>query len=203
MQFKTRKSKVNEIQISHKNDELKETECAKFLGMHLEQNLSWCSHVKYLTNKLNSLNFAMKILSSSTNMETRKVVYHSYFESVVKYGIIFWGNSSKMVKVLTLQKAIVRSMCNANPKESCRPLLKNLNILSIPCLYIYELIIFVHRHPELFAENNFKHEYSTRNKENFMLPTHRLKLFSQTPEYMGMKIYNILKNKKILSTNQN
>jgi hypothetical protein len=47
--------------------------------------------IQYITPKLSSACFAMRIIT-----ETLKVVYFAYFHSIVSYGIIFWGNATQI-----------------------------------------------------------------------------------------------------------
>ena len=61
-----------------------------------------------------------------SNINTLKSVYCAHFPSVIKYGIILWGNSSNRGKTFTLQKKIDRIMAGAQPKTSCRSLFKQL-----------------------------------------------------------------------------
>jgi hypothetical protein len=35
------------------------------------------------------------------------VVYFSYFHSIIKYGIVFWGNSTNDSRVFKLQKRVI------------------------------------------------------------------------------------------------
>jgi hypothetical protein len=62
---------------------------------------------------------------------------------VIKYGIIFGGNSSNSGRIFTLQKKIIRIMAGAQPVTSCRSLLKELQVLPVPCLYILSLMSFI------------------------------------------------------------
>jgi hypothetical protein len=71
------------------------------------------------------------------NINTLKSIYFAYFHSTIKYGIIFWGNSTNSKKVFTLQKKTTRIMVGAHSRVSCRSLFQHLEILPIPCLYIY------------------------------------------------------------------
>jgi hypothetical protein len=52
-----------------------------------------------------------------SNTETLKSIYFAYFHSIMKYGIIFWGNASYSKKIFTLQKKIVRLMAGAKPRD--------------------------------------------------------------------------------------
>jgi hypothetical protein len=56
------------------------------------------------------------------------VYVHAYFYSIIKYGIIFWGNSSNSGKIFTSQKKIVRITAAAQPGTSLRSLFKQLNL---------------------------------------------------------------------------
>jgi len=38
------------------------------------------------------------------NVETLKAVYFVHFHSVIKYDIIFWGNSTTILKVFIVQE---------------------------------------------------------------------------------------------------
>jgi hypothetical protein len=64
----------------------------------------------------------------------------------MKYGIIFWGNSSDSKKEFTLQKKIVRIMVGVKPQNSYRDLFKRLQILPLPSEYIFSL-------PNFFISN--------------------------------------------------
>jgi hypothetical protein len=59
--------------------------------------------------------------------------------SVMKYGIIFSGNSSNTKKLFTLKKKIIRITVGAQPRTPYRSLFKKLEILPIPCQYIFSL----------------------------------------------------------------
>ena len=67
-----------------------------------------------------------------------KSIYYTSFHSVIKSGIIFWGNSSNSGKIFTVHKKIVRIMVGAQPRTSCRGLLKHLEI------YLYHASIYFH-----------------------------------------------------------
>jgi hypothetical protein len=41
------------------------------------------------------------------SLNTLKDIYHSYFHSVMTYGLIYWGNSSYAEKVFKMQKRVI------------------------------------------------------------------------------------------------
>jgi hypothetical protein len=68
----------------------------------------------------------------------------------MKYGIIFWGNSSNGKKLFTLKKKIVSLMACAKPRISCRSLFKRLEMLGLQCEYIFLLMNFIVNNKNIF-----------------------------------------------------
>jgi hypothetical protein len=77
---------------------------------------------------------------------------------VIKYEIIFGGNSSSSGRIFTLQKKIIRIIAGAQPVISCRSLLKKLQILPVPCLYVNVYLWHV-PHPTVFMTHLWIHEF--------------------------------------------
>jgi len=86
---------------------------------------------------------------------------------VIKYEIIFGGNSSNSGRIFTLQKKIIRIIADAQPVISCRSLLKELQILPVPCLYVLSLMNFIIIYQVNFQTNSSIHNINTRNKHHF------------------------------------
>jgi hypothetical protein len=51
--------------------------------------------------------FAVRRLSHVVSIDALKTSYYAYFHSLIKYGIICWGNSSNANKVFVFQKRVV------------------------------------------------------------------------------------------------
>ena len=73
------------------------------------------------------------------SQDALKSVYHSYFNSLISYGINFWGNSSYSPHIFLLQKKVVRIIKGSRPRDSCRELFKHLRILPLQSQYILSL----------------------------------------------------------------
>jgi hypothetical protein len=88
------------------------------------------------------------------NTEVLKSIYFAYFHSVMKYGIIFGGNSSYSENIFTLQKKIIRPIPGVKPRNSSRNLFKWLEILTLQCEHIFFLMIFIVKNKEFFPTNS-------------------------------------------------
>jgi hypothetical protein len=105
--------------------------------MQLDNHLNWKDHIDQIIPKLSAAYYAVRQMYHICNNNTLKSIYFAYFHSVIKYELIFWGNSPNSKKVFTLQKKVIRIMFGAHPRTSCRRLFKKLEILSVPSQYIY------------------------------------------------------------------
>jgi hypothetical protein len=104
LQFKTinQDDLDTDIGLSHK--QIFNSECTKFLGLIIDNKLSWKDHIDYLTTKLSSTCFIMTVIKPLLSLNTLKMIYFSYTHSVMTYGIIFLGNSPHSIKFYNPKK---------------------------------------------------------------------------------------------------
>ena len=115
-------------------------------------------------------------------------------QSIISYGIIFWGNAADcyLNRAFILQKRALRNICQVPPRTPCRQIFIDPKILTLTSIYILETLCFVKRKPEIFNENLLNHKYNTRNKNNFKPPAHKTAKYEKSPHYMGVVMYNKL-----------
>jgi len=92
--------------------------------------------------------------------------YHSLSHAVMTYGIIFWGNSSHSIQVFRMQKNAIRIIMGHCNRESCRNVLKELNILPLVSQYILSLLTFVSNNREQYFTDSEIHNINTRHNSN-------------------------------------
>ena len=131
-------------------------------------------HIDVFLHKLSTVCFLMRKLYYTLNINDLKTVYFAYYYSLVKYGIICWGNVSVSNKVFVLQKKIIRIMIGVGPSHTCRGLFKKLNVLPIPCVYIFTLMMFFINNVEKFQTYSSVHMVNTRNNEELHRPVANL-----------------------------
>jgi hypothetical protein len=67
-----------------------------------------------------------------------------------------------------------------------------LEILPLPCEYIFTWMNFVINNQELFHTNSAIHSVNTRNRDHLHRPTAYLSCFHKSGYYAGIKIFNSL-----------
>jgi hypothetical protein len=93
--------------------------------------------------KLSSACFLIRRLYYTLNSDSLKLVYFAHFYSIVIYGIIFWGNQRDVNKPSILQNRVLRLVIGLGCRSSCTAWFKQLEILTVQCLYILSFVMFV------------------------------------------------------------
>lgn len=164
----------------------------KFLGVHVDELLGWKAHCEQLISKMGSLAFLFRNLRNILNQQQLVNLYHGYVESRLRYGICLWGHSTSSQSVFIAQKRVLRCLSNIPKRYSCRNIFVKHKILTLTGILIYELglYIFTYRNNFKIVSNN--HTINTRQKNNFHIPFARLKITSNSPHILGLKIFNHL-----------
>lgn len=163
-----------------------------FLGVMVDGRLNWSEHVSSLTPRLGSAVYTIRRIKQLVTHEAAKLAYYANFHSVASYGILVWGGSPGLQMVLKLQKRAVRALCGLRSTDSCREVFIKEKIMTIVNVYILCCIKHVYRNRSEIKTNADFHGYSTRHRDDFTIPHHRLKQTQQSPVYCGVKFYNKL-----------
>jgi hypothetical protein len=164
----------------------------KFLGLTLDNSLSWNKHIEAIVPNLSSATFAMRIVQPLLSLDSLKLIYYSYFHSILSYGIIFWGNTPHSNVIFKMQKKIIRIMTGMRNRDSCREKFKKLKILPLQSQYLLSLLLFVAENTDHFRLNSEIHGFDTKSKYNLHLPSSKLTIFQKGPYYSGIKAFNNL-----------
>lgn len=77
-------------------------------------------------------------------------------------------------------------------KDSCKQHFIDLNILTLPCLYIYCTIIFLIQHDNKLLTTDNIHNHDVRCKSKIRTDLCKVNKWSHGPMSMGIKFYNKL-----------
>ena len=65
------------------------------------------------------------------DVEPARLVYFSYFNSIMSYGILLWDNTAGIQPIFVLQMRAIRAIYNLDPKDSFKQKFKEINILKV------------------------------------------------------------------------
>lgn len=179
------------MNINFEGHKLKSTNTIKFLGIWIDQKLNWKNQVENVCKKINRFSYALYKLTKVATKNTALTAYFAYVESVLRYGLILWGNSTDANKAFIAQKKCIRAICGTAPDEPCRRLFKSLNVLPLPCLYIFEIAKFVKLNMYYFRQAKDVYTRNTRNGNRIVSEiVPRSARFKKNCFWMCMLIFN-------------
>lgn len=187
----SRNNKSYPAQIKVNNVDVALTNSTKFLGVTIDQHMSWADHVQVLCGKLSKVCYSIKELKKVVDESTLLTAYYGNFYSLMSYGILFWCGSHSQ-EVFIIQKRVIRIIAGYGVLESCRGLFRRYNILTVYGVYLYESLCFVYKNKDTFREAMTNHQHNTRHRNNFCYPLHTSNLLEKGCYYMCLKWYNLL-----------
>lgn len=181
--------KQNNISV---RDNLNLQESVKMLGVTFQSDLGWFGHIDNLCDKLKKCCYALRCLKTSCSQKILLTLYYANIHSQLRYGILIWGTSHCAQRAFIIQKYAVRIIMGLNKFDSCRSSFKDLKILTVANIYIYEICCFVFANKSIFLANQVNHDHLTRYKNNFLSDQHSTSLYQKGAFFNGCKIFNSL-----------
>jgi hypothetical protein len=114
------------------------------------------------------------------------LIYHFIFHTVMRYGIIFLGNSCHNIQIFQMQKRVIRINTDCGNSNSCGILFKKQKILPLMSQYILSLLMFVVNRYQ-FLINSEIHNVNTRHSFNFHLVLENLDIYQKGVYYLRIK----------------
>jgi hypothetical protein len=89
IEFITKNSFHIDVNIGCDNKLIYSTSNLKFLGLIIDNTLTWKGHIEMIVPKLSAACFTVRAVKSLVSRDT--LMIYSYFRSIMNYGLIFWG----------------------------------------------------------------------------------------------------------------
>ena len=104
-----------------------------FLGLLLDENLSWKHHLSELSKKLArtcGIFFKVRHLLPTNVLVS---LYYSLFASFLQYGIVVWGHTydTYIKPIFILQKRVIRAIAFKNLSTPSTPIFLELHLLKL------------------------------------------------------------------------
>ena len=199
------KHTVLPIDICIDNMVINSTNSVKYLGLYIDNKLSWKYHIDYLCKIISRNMGIINKLKAFFPHHILFSLYNTLILSYINYGILAWGSAAATTinRLLILQKRALRIVNNSHYFAHTNPFFVKHKSLKINDLYNLQLGSFMFQlvHNELpkcltsmFTSNKLVHSYSTRQASLFHIPLTRSSLAQRTTKYTGPKLWNSLDN---------
>lgn len=119
----------------------------KYLGVILDDKLTFKNHAVALANRVRKMIHVMKILRDIADGGILKMVYLTLCQSVINYCILAWGgaNSSVLILVERAQRAVLKVALRRPRWYSTISLYNDTQVLSVRKLYVLRSSMFTHK----------------------------------------------------------
>ena len=107
------------------------TSCDKILGIHVDHNLNWHNHFKFLSKKISSYLWLLSKIRTYVSIDHRLLFYNAYIKPHFDYCSMIWSNSSNVNinKVTKLQRRACKIILG-HEYSDLNGALEKLNMLS-------------------------------------------------------------------------
>lgn len=131
----------------------------KYLGILIDKNLNWKAHIDSLKNRIRKLIPLFKKVRHLGCTHTTKIVYYALCRSLISYGIIAWGGTSKttLLKLERAQRIIMKVILFKPLRYPTSELYKEFKILSVRQLFIKVAIMKQHKLSRDYYSNRRPH----------------------------------------------
>ena len=146
---------------------LKRVKSVKYLGVMLDENVTWNEQIEFLSTKLSRSAGIFSKLRYYLKQDVLIRVYHALFNSHLQYGILCWGNTIKdnLGRIQVLQNRAIRNMTRAPRLYRLDNYYLNYRILKVKEMYHLEISKFMHGHYKQYLPCIFNHYFHfSRNR---------------------------------------
>ena len=137
-------SKTDDFYIRNKNLELKINNCSlsraniiKFLGLLIDDKLTFKQHVKDVTSKVNGINSMLYSRKQFVPMNARRNLFITLIYSKISYGIEIYGNAtqSTLQPLFKACNKTLRNLQNQNRFSNVKQLYLFYNVIPVQLLH--------------------------------------------------------------------
>jgi hypothetical protein len=140
----------------------------KYLGVIIDQKLSWAPHIQEVKKRLRKFMYAFSQLAGVLTVGQSRTVYFAYVQSMLQYGILARGgvSAAALQPLAVTQRSLIKIILNKPIRFPSEQLFSEFRVLDIRQIYIKTILIFAKSYKtEIFTE--LRHNYPTRHRLNF------------------------------------
>ena len=137
----------HKLRIVTNNTQIHQVKETKFLGVLIDESLSWSTHIEYIANKISKSLGILNKVKHVLNKETLLMLYYSLVYPYLTYCILVWGNTfpTHLQRLSVLQKKAIRVINHSAYNAHTDSIFAELGIMRFTDLYVLSVCIFVYK----------------------------------------------------------
>ena len=196
-----------DIKIKIDETEITQVHTTKFLGLLIDDDLSWTSHTQHISKIVSKYNGVIRKVKPFLPPDSLVTLYNSLVLPYLSYGAIVWAdnNNAHLHSLFLLQKRVIRTCTNSLWLDHTDPLFIKLNTLKINDIYYLQLASFMYQFhhnllpsdllcDDFFNTGNLSHNYYTRNYHETFIKNTNTVLAQNTAMTQGPRLWTSLSN---------
>ena len=126
---------------------LKLANSIKFLGIYIDRNFSWQTHVNHVKTKISRSLYIMNRVKHQLSRKHLKTLYFSMVDPYLRYGLVLWYNTKKTLfkSLRLLQKKAIRIIHKESYNAHTAPLFKQSKILNLNNMYELTVVKYTYK----------------------------------------------------------
>lgn len=174
-----------------------------FLGVIIDEKLSWKPHINCLRSKVAKCVGVMKRCSLVLNQKSLFILYNSFIMAYLNYCLEVWGNCYKtnLLPLIVLQKRAIRIAHKVKYNDHTSPLFFKSFNLRLDDMVNYKIAQIMYKASKeilpdniqgLFHDRDAHHSYNLRGTNQFYQTYVRTTLKSRSTSGRGITLWNKL-----------
>ena len=177
----------------------------KYLGVHMDVNLNWHTHVEKIAKKISSKIGILRRVKPYLTIDLSKMIYNSIVLPHFTYCNIIWASTDETTisRLQNLQNTSARVILTENKRSHVQPMLDVLSWMPISSQTRYHTLVAVYKCThglvpsylhKTFIQISRIHSYSTRqaNQSNLFTRRPTLSQYKRSFTYRGVVLWNQL-----------
>ena len=182
---------------------IKRVDVVTYLGVTIDEKLTWNAHVENVCNSLLKFFGIFKQMRHKVTKNTVRQLYHAFIYSKIKYGLEVYGNTSlkNISKVQVIQNRLLKYIMHLDIRTRTDFLHTSLNIMKVEDVHKNNVLNFVNmclmgKCPDIFNQyyQVKSTPYITRQEGNLDIPSYRIEYGVRSVKVVGAKLWNRLEN---------
>ena len=185
------------------NNVVELVESTKFLGVYIDQHLTWKTHINVISKKIaKSIGLTYKA-NFYLHQNSLLLLYYALIYPYLTYCNLIWASTyvTNLQRIYLLQKRAVRLISKSDCRAPSKPLFAKMKILDIFSIYSLQASSFMYLYhknklplsfSEVFQTGSQIHHYSTRTSESYRSHSCRTNFKKFSILFQGPKIWNSL-----------
>jgi hypothetical protein len=175
----------------------------KFLGVYVDEKLTWKKHIDYIAMKISRGLGMLGRVRNILPLNALLMLYHTMIYPYLTYCNLVWGSASAslLTKLVSLQNRAVRLITRSSFRSSCNPLYARLHLLKLCDITKFQTAQFMYKmKSHLLPLSCMRHvtvidqvrPYHTRQLYYFTMYGFRTVIRESSINIRGPKLWNSL-----------